>query len=214
MKSDQSKQPLPPQDSGVSRRDFLRGAGVAVSGSILTGESLLHASTEASSEVRGPGETEFVLRINGKPHTMNLEPRVTLLDAMRNHLDITGAKRVCDRGTCGACTVMLDGKTVYSCSVLAIEAEGREITTIEGLAAEGKLSPVMQAFVDNDAQQCGFCTPGFVMAMTALVRHNPNPTPAEVDLALSGNICRCGTYHGQKAAALQAAKAVHGGTGA
>lgn len=193
--------------AGVSRRDFLRGAGVAVSGGILAGDGLLHAA-ETPAEVRGPGEVKFTLRINGKSHAMSLEPRVTLLDALRNHLDMTGAKRVCDRGTCGACTVMMDGKTVYACSVLAIEAEGHDITTIEGLAPEGKLTPVMQAFVDNDAQQCGFCTPGFVMAMTALVKHNPHPTPAQVDFALSGNLCRCGTYHGQKAAALQAAKAM------
>jgi xanthine dehydrogenase YagT iron-sulfur-binding subunit len=211
MKRKRSKQTQTPSESGVSRRDFLRGAGVAVSGSILGGEGLLHAAAETPAEIRGPGETKFVLRINGKPHAMTLEPRVTLLDALRNHADITGAKRVCDRGTCGACTVMLDGKTVYACSMLAIEAEGRDITTIEGLALEGKLSPVMQAFVDNDAQQCGFCTPGFVMAMTALVKRNPHPTPAEVDLALSGNLCRCGTYQGQKAAALQAAKAITGG---
>lgn len=214
MKRKKSKQTQPPADSGVSRRDFLRGAGVAVSGSILAGEGLLHAAGDTQGEVRGPGETKVVLRINGQPKTVTIEPRVTLLDAMRDRLDMTGAKRVCDRGTCGACTVMLDGKIAYACSVLAIEAEGRDITTIEGLVPEGKLTPVMQAFVDNDAQQCGFCTPGFVMAMTALVKHNPNPTPAEVDLALSGNLCRCGTYHGQKAAALQAAKAVHGGKNA
>lgn len=201
MKRKKSKQSRP--DAGVSRRDFLRGAGVAVSGSILARETLLHAAPDSTGEVRGPGETKIVLRINGKPQTMTLEPRVTLLDALRNHLDMTGAKRVCDRGTCGACTVMLDGKITYACSVLAIEAEGRDITTIEGLVPEGRLTPVMHAFVDNDAQQCGFCTPGFVMAMTALMKRNPHPTPAEVDLALSGNLCRCGTYHGQKLAAMQ-----------
>ena len=208
------RKPRQTDSSAVSRRDFLRGAGAAVSGSILAGEGLLHGAVAAPAEISGPGATSFVLRVNGKAHTVNLEPRVTLLDALRNHLDMTGAKRVCDRGSCGACTVMVDGKTAYSCSMLAIEAEGREITTIESLAPEGKLSPVMQAFVDNDAQQCGFCTPGFVMAMTALVKRNPNPTAEEVDLALSGNLCRCGTYHGQKAAALQAAKALHRGTGA
>jgi len=206
MKRKKTKQTQPPADSGVSRRDFLRGAGVAVSGSILAGEGLLHAAPESTGEVRGPGETKIVLRINGKPQTVTLEPRVTLLDALRNHLDMTGAKRVCDRGTCGACTVMLDGRIAYACSVLAIEAEGRDITTIEGLVPEGRLTPVMQAFVDNDAQQCGFCTPGFVMAMTALMKRNPDPTPAEVDLALSGNLCRCGTYHGQKLAVMQVAR--------
>jgi xanthine dehydrogenase YagT iron-sulfur-binding subunit len=198
-------------ERGVSRRDFLRGAGVAVSGGLIAGEGLLNAATPPESEagVVGPGAVSFTLRINGKPHPVTLEPRVTLLDALRNHLDITGAKRVCDRGTCGACTVMMDGKTIYSCSTLAIEAEGHEITTIEGLAPEGKLTPVMQAFVDNDAQQCGFCTPGFVMAATALLRQHANPSPAEVERGLSGNLCRCGTYVGQKGAVMQAARAMN-----
>ena len=196
-------------EQGVSRRDFLRGAGVAVSGSLIAAEGLLHAAPpEASDKILGPGEVPFTLRINGKPHPLKLEPRVTLLDALRNDLDLTGAKRVCDRGTCGACTVMLDGKPVYSCSILAIEAEGHEITTIEGLAPDGKLTPVMQAFVDNDAQQCGFCTPGFVMATTALLKHTPNPTPQEIERGLGGNLCRCGTYRGQKLAVAQAAKAM------
>jgi len=195
-------------EHGVSRRDFLRGAGVAVSGSLIAGEGLLQAAPESEAGVVGPGAVSFTLRINGKAHPVTLEPRVTLLDALRNHLDVTGAKRVCDRGTCGACTVMMDGKTIYSCSTLAIEAQGHEITTIEGLAPEGKLTPVMQAFVDNDAQQCGFCTPGFVMAATALLRQHPNPSPMEVERGLSGNLCRCGTYVGQKGAVMQAAKAM------
>jgi len=200
-------------ESGVSRRDFLRGASVAVSGSMLAGAGLLEASPpEASDKVLGPGAVPFTLRINGKAHAVKLEPRVTLLDALRNDLDMTGAKRVCDRGTCGACTVMLNGKTIYACSILAIEASvevgPNEITTIEGLAADGKLSPVMQAFVDHDAQQCGFCTPGFIMASTALLKHTPNPKLADVERGLGGNLCRCGTYHGQKAALLQAAKAM------
>ena len=196
-------------EQGVSRRDFLRGAGVAVSGSILASEGLLHAAAKPA-QVVGPGAVKFTLRINGKPHAMNLEPRVTLLDALRNDLDITGAKRVCDRGTCGACTVLLDGKPVYACSTLAIDAQGRDITTIEGLAPDGKLTPVMRAFVDHDAQQCGFCTPGFVMAATALLKRNPNPSLADIERGLGGNLCRCGTYHGQKGAVLQSAKAMKG----
>jgi xanthine dehydrogenase YagT iron-sulfur-binding subunit len=214
MKRKKSKSDQPASDHGVSRRDFLRDAGVAVSGSLLAGEGLLKAapSAESAAKVVGPDAVPFTLRINGKAHAMKLEPRVTLLDALRNHLDLTGAKRVCDRGTCGACTVMLDGKTIYSCSRLAIEAQGHEITTIEGLAADGKLTPVMQAFVDNDAQQCGFCTPGFVMATTALLKHTPNPTHKDVQRGLGGNLCRCGTYHGQTGAVLQAAKAMKTGT--
>jgi xanthine dehydrogenase YagT iron-sulfur-binding subunit len=123
-----------------------------------------------------------------------VEPRVTLLDALRNYLDVTGCKRVCDRGTCGACTVMLDGKPVYSCSMLALEAQGKPIRTAESLAAGAKLDDVPAAFVRHDAQQCGFCTPGFVVAMRAVLDQNPKATPAEVERGLAGNICRCGTY--------------------
>lgn len=203
-KKTNTNQPVPEQ--GVSRRDFLRGAGVAVSGSLLATEGLLKsAAAAATGKVVGPGAVPFSLRVNGKAHAVTLEPRVTLLDTLRDHLDLTGAKRVCDRGTCGACTVMMDGKTIYSCSTLAIEAQGHEITTIEGLASDGKITPVMQAFVDNDAQQCGFCTPGFVMACTAYLDHEPHPTREGLEKSLGGNICRCGTYMGIKDAVLEAA---------
>jgi xanthine dehydrogenase YagT iron-sulfur-binding subunit len=151
------------------------------------------------------------LSINGKSYTANVEPRVTLLEALRNDLDITGAKRVCDRATCGACTMMMDGKPVYSCSVLAVEAQGKKITTVEGLMQGEKLHPIQQAFIDNDAQQCGFCTPGFVVACKAFLDKNPNPTPEQVQKGLGGNLCRCGTYMGVRAAVLQAANAPKGG---
>ena len=130
----------------------------------------------APAGVSGPGAVPVTLNINGKPLSLNVEPRVTLLDAMRNHLDLTGAKRVCDRGTCGACTVIMGGKTVYSCSVLAIDAQGKNIETIEGLATGNNLHPVSTAFWNNDAQQCGYCTPGFVMAAKGFLDENPNPT--------------------------------------
>src|SRR5439155_16291469 len=120
-----------------------------------------------ASAIVGPGKVPMTLRVNGKSLQAELEPRVTLLDALRNHLDLTGAKKVCDRANCGACTVILDGKPVYSCTVLAIEAQGVEIQTVEGLGAPGSLHPLQAAFVENDAQQCGFCTPGFVMACKA-----------------------------------------------
>ncbi|MGH7970349.1 MAG: (2Fe-2S)-binding protein, partial [Limisphaerales bacterium] len=151
------------------------------------------------------------LRINGKVHKLNIEPRVTLLDALRDHLDITGSKKVCDRATCGACTMMIDRKPVYACTVLAIEAEGHNITTIEGLAQDEKLSPVMEAFVRHDAQQCGFCTAGFVVACTAYLERDHNPTTEEIDKNLGGNICRCGTYWGIRHAVLDAAKDMKGG---
>jgi xanthine dehydrogenase YagT iron-sulfur-binding subunit len=199
---------------GFSRRAFLKGAGVTVSAGVVAAEGLLGAAAAAappaSGVVAGPGPVPITLKINGKSHNLQLEPRVTLLDALRDHLDITGAKKVCDRATCGACTVMLDGKAAYSCTVLAIEAQNYEITTIEGLAAEGELSPVSEAFVEHDAQQCGFCTPGFVMAVTAFLKEHPNPTYEQVTAGLGGNLCRCGTYMGVREATLDAAKRLAG----
>ena len=198
---------------GFSRRSFLKGAGVTVSAGVIAAEGLLAAGSAnaADSNVAGPGAVPITLRINGKEHSLQVEPRVTLLDALRDHLDITGAKKVCDRATCGSCTVMLDGKAVYSCSVLAIAAQHHEITTIEGLAADGELSPVSAAFVQHDAQQCGFCTPGFVMAVTAYLKEHPNPSYEEVTHGLGGNLCRCGTYMGVREAALDAAKRISAG---
>jgi xanthine dehydrogenase YagT iron-sulfur-binding subunit len=159
----------------------------------------------------------MTLRVNGEAKKLTIEPRVTLLDALRNHLDLTGAKKVCDRGTCGACTVILNGKPVYSCSILAIEVADRagkpglDIRTIEGLAPEGKLHAVSASFVENDAQQCGFCTPGFVMSCKAYLDSHHNPTVEEVKEALGGNLCRCGTYMGVRNAVVQAAMNMKGG---
>src|SRR5438046_482144 len=185
MKRKKDKSRKPATHGPLTRRDFLRGAGVAVSTGLLATQA---AASGSPGAVVGPGETPVTLRINGKTHRLNLEPRVTLLDACRNHLDITGAKRVCDRATCGACTMIVDGKPVYSCTVLAIEADGRSVTTIEGLAPEGRLHPVMAAFVDHDAQQCGFCTPGFVVACKAFLDKHPNPTMKDVERGLGGNL--------------------------
>jgi aerobic-type carbon monoxide dehydrogenase small subunit (CoxS/CutS family) len=137
---------------------------------------------------------------------VQVEPRTTLLNTLRNHLDLTGAKLVCDRGSCGACTVHVDGKPVYSCMMLAIDAQGKKITTVEGLAKGGRLTPVQQEMVNKDGYQCGYCTPGFVMSLTALLNENPNPTLDDVKMATSGNICRCGTYPRIFEAALAAAK--------
>ena len=198
--------------TGVSRRDFLRGASVAVSGGVLVGTGVVQsAQASPAAEFAGPGKVPIKLRVNGRKHALSLEPRVTLLDALRNHLDITGAKKVCDRSTCGACTVLLDGKPVYACSVLAIEAQGSRIRTVESLMRHGKLHPVQAAFVENDAQQCGFCTPGFVMASKAFLDKDPNPTPEEIRRGLGGNLCRCGTYVGVRKAVMDAARALKGG---
>jgi xanthine dehydrogenase YagT iron-sulfur-binding subunit len=129
-----------------------------------------------------------------------------LLDALRDQLEITGAKRVCDRAECGACTVLIDKKVVYACSILAIEAQGKPITTIEATMQGETLNPIQQAFVDNDASQCGFCTPGFVVAFKAFLDQHPNASPAEIGRGLSGNLCRCGTYHGIQLAIAQMAQ--------
>src|SRR5207249_9276834 len=138
----------------------------------------------------GPAAVRLKLDVNGAEMTTHVEPRVTLLDALRNYLDVTGCKRVCDRGTCGACTVLVDGKPVYSCTMLALEAQGKKVRTAESLVDGGKLDKVPAAFVHADAQQCGFCTPGFVVAMYAAFQDNPGASPAEVERAVSGNICR------------------------
>ena len=192
--------------NGFSRRGFIRRAGIG--GSVLSAGLLDKKALAAPvSEGRfiGPGAVPITLKINGKPQTLNLEPRVTLLDALRNHLELTGAKRVCDRATCGACTVILNGKSVYSCTVLAIDAQGKDIQTIEGISS-GKPHPVSEAFVNCDGQQCGYCTPGFVMAAKAFLDHNPNPSYEDVKEGLCGNLCRCGTYVGVRQAVLEAAK--------
>ena len=193
-------------NSGVSRRSFLKGTGLVISVPLVS--TGVRAITVEGAEVKilGPGKAPISLTINGALRKANVEPRTTLLDTLRNELDLTGAKPVCDRATCGACTVIMDGKPVYSCSVLAIDAEGKKITTVEGLEQNGKLHPIQQAFVDNDAQQCGFCTPGFVVACKAFLDKNPNPTPEQVQRGLGGNLCRCGTYIGIRAAVAQAAQ--------
>lgn len=191
---------------GLSRRGFLTGTGAAaaaVSGLIPT----RHGKAQpAAPTAFGPGPVRISLTVNGQQVTTEVEPRVTLLDALRNYLDSTACKRVCDRGTCGACTVMLDGETVYACSILALEARNREVKTAEALGADGRLDPVPAAFADCDAQQCGFCTPGFVVAMRAVFDKNPHPTPQEVEAGLGGNICRCGTYEQMRHAINQLCK--------
>lgn len=189
-----------PPKSGLSRREFLRSGGLAATASTGIAGAALQAQPAAGQPpashipVLGPGPAKITLSVNGRDMTAAVEPRVTLLDALRNYLDVTGCKRVCDRGTCGACTVLLDGKPVYSCSMLAVEAQGKTIRTAESLAPGEKLDPVPEKFVQFDAQQCGFCTPGFVVAMRAVLDRNPKATPEEIEKGLQGNICRCGTY--------------------
>jgi xanthine dehydrogenase YagT iron-sulfur-binding subunit len=207
----QKPEEVAPRKENFSRRDFLKGASVAVSSGLLITDAQAAPKSPAAEAVAGPGRVAITLKINGKPHKVNLEPRVTLLDALRDHLDITGAKRVCDRGVCGACTVIMDGKPVYACNLLAIQAEGHDIVTVEGLSHGDQLHPVMTAFIEHDGQQCGFCTPGFVVACKAFLDKHPNPTMDEIEEGLGGNLCRCGTYAGIRPAVLAAAKALKGG---
>jgi xanthine dehydrogenase YagT iron-sulfur-binding subunit len=203
-----------PEQFSFSRRDFLKTAGVGSLATAVTaaGEAEVDAQTgvESGARVVGPGEVPVTLTVNGKRVDLRIEPRVTLLDALRNRADLTGNKRVCDRGACGACTMIVDGRTLYSCSTLAIEVQGKQIRTVDGLAAaNGTLHPVQQAFCDKDALMCGFCTPGFVMATVALIEKHPNPTLEQAKKGLDGNICRCGTFVRVLEAALAA-----GGAGA
>lgn len=207
LDNEAEKKPTGQNESGFSRRSFLKGSSVALTIPLVaSGEKYVKAAG-AQVQILGPDKVNLTLTINGVAKTASVETRVTLLDTLRNELDITGAKRVCDRGTCGACTVIMDGKPVYSCSVLAIEAQGHKIETVESLAQGDTLHPVQQAFWDNDAQQCGFCTPGFVMACKAMLDKHPSPTPDQITQNLGGNYCRCGTYHGIKAAVAQASAA-------
>jgi xanthine dehydrogenase YagT iron-sulfur-binding subunit len=185
------------ETSGLSRREFLKGSSITAATTALTQvpvNLLPAADTRPDTDGMGPAPVAVTLNVNGADLKLKVEPRVTLLDALRNYLNVTGCKKVCDRGSCGACTVMLDGKPVYACSMLALEAQGHKIKTAEALIDGRKLDAVPAAFVKFDAQQCGFCTPGFVVALRACLDANPKATPAEVEEALSGNICRCGTY--------------------
>ena len=175
--------------SGFTRRDLMRGA---VAGAVAAGVGGKTAAPGSSA--LGPEAVPVTLTVNGKLHTLSVEPRVVLADALRERIGLTGTKVVCGRGACGACTVLLDGQNVCSCLLLAAEVEGRKITTIEGLAADGRLAPIQEAFVAADAMQCGFCTSGMVMSCKALLDRNPRPSRDEIRHAVSGNLCRCGTY--------------------
>ncbi|HYS38665.1 MAG TPA: (2Fe-2S)-binding protein [Pseudonocardiaceae bacterium] len=185
--------------SGLSRRHFFGGAAV-VSAGIAIG------APPATAAAAVPGDTTIpvTLTVNGTTRTLRLDPRVTLLDALRDRLDLTGSKKGCDRGQCGACTVHVNGRRVLSCLTLAASAQGKQITTVEGLATGDRLNAVQRAFVDHDGMQCGFCTSGQVMSAVALIREGHARTDDEVREWMSGNICRCGAYTNIVAAVQQA----------
>jgi xanthine dehydrogenase YagT iron-sulfur-binding subunit len=191
--------------NGVSRRSILKGIGLG-GGAVAAGALPAFPQVSAGPKVQGPEAVPISLNVNGKDYKANVEPRATLLNTLRNQLDLTGTKLVCDRGSCGACTVHLDGKPVCSCLTLALDAQGRKITTIEGLAKGDQLDPVQAAFIEKDALQCGFCTPGMIMSVRALLNRTPSPSLAQVKHAVVGNLCRCGTYPRVFEAALSAAQ--------
>jgi xanthine dehydrogenase YagT iron-sulfur-binding subunit len=175
-----------------NRRNFLRTTGVV--GLAETIAVPVEAQTQNTPAAVGPGDVPVRLNVNGRQIDLMIEPRVTLLDALRMRANLTGNKRGCDRGACGACTMIVDGRAVYSCSTLAIEVQGKQIRNVDGLANGDQLHPIQQAFCDKDALMCGFCTPGFIMASVALIEKNPNPSPEQIKKGLDGNICRCGTF--------------------
>jgi xanthine dehydrogenase YagT iron-sulfur-binding subunit len=193
----------------VSRRGFLKGAGLTAATSVLdTATALAHDAGQAISDngAVGPNAVPIKLHINGQEHAVTVEPRYTLAETLRDHLNLTGTKVVCDRGSCSACTVWIDEAPQLACMTLAVDAVGHKITTIEGISHGEQLHPVQAAFIKHDALQCGFCTPGMVMSCAALLKRNSNPSLAEVKHAVSGNLCRCGTYPKVFAATLDAAK--------
>jgi xanthine dehydrogenase YagT iron-sulfur-binding subunit len=183
--------------SRLNRRRFLvRAACSAAVVAGLQGARLFPAAQAASVTLmaRGPQPVTMTLNVNGRAHTLALEPRVTLLDALRERLDLTGTKKGCDQGTCGACTVLVDGRRVNACFTLAIMTQGRAVTTIEGLANGDQLHPMQAAFLEHDGFQCGYCTPGQIMSAVALVSEKRPTDNASVREWMSGNICRCGAY--------------------
>jgi len=190
------------QGTNISRRNFLKGVGTGTVAATVAPSVLIGSEKAADAQVDDAvANATIQLNINGKSYQIEVEARTTLLTVLRDgidtsgsNIDLTGAKLICDRGECGGCTVMVDGKAVYACMMLAIDAQGKEITTVEGLADGDDLHPVQDAFIQHDALMCGFCTPGFIVSSAALLNENASPTLEEIKVGLSGNTCRCGTY--------------------
>jgi aerobic-type carbon monoxide dehydrogenase small subunit (CoxS/CutS family) len=210
------------EGSGLNRRNFLKSAGVAVTGSAL-GSGLTLATNAAAEQKQAtdtpqkgisPSRTNLKttkLKVNGKSYEVQVEPNWTLQRTLQFKLGLTGAKQMCDRGVCGSCTVIIDGRAVLSCTTLAVECEGKEIETVEGIAANKKWDPLIKSYCKWDAMQCGYCTPGFVVSAKALLDKNPNPTENDCKQALAGNICCCGTYPRHPTAIMEAVQLMKGG---
>jgi xanthine dehydrogenase YagT iron-sulfur-binding subunit len=181
-------------DRTFSRRRFLIGTALpaAALGMGLSAPAAVEAQTAPA--LMGPEPVDVMLQVNGRAYPLKVEPRVTLLDALRERLGLTGSKKGCDQGQCGACTVLVDGRRVNACLTLAVATEGKQVTTVEGLARGGRLHPVQQAFIDNDAFQCGYCTPGQICSAVGLIAEGRAGSDAQIRESMSGNICRCGAY--------------------
>jgi xanthine dehydrogenase YagT iron-sulfur-binding subunit len=212
-------------DIELSRRSFVKAAGILTAAAATGIPHLAAAQDGHAADATTPHTATLTLKVNGSPHTLTLDTRTSLLDALREHLELTGSKKGCDHGQCGACTVLLDGRRVNSCLTLAVTANGSEITTIEGLANGDTLHPVQAAFLEHDGFQCGYCTPGQICSAVALLKEhkhntlstvsfetgnttNPELTDNEIRERMSGNICRCGAYPNIVAAVRAAAKGV------
>jgi xanthine dehydrogenase YagT iron-sulfur-binding subunit len=194
---------------GVSRRSFLSSVSAAPIATVAMGQARKPTATAPAANPHEP--VKLTLKVNGRASRLLVEPRETLLSTLREKLGMTGTKPGCERGECGTCTVLIDGVPRYACLTLALEAEGHEITTIEGLMKGEELGPVQRAFLEEDAMQCGYCTPGQIMAAEALLRTNTNPSQDEIRLAMSGNLCRCGSYDHIFKAVRRAAEARRAG---
>jgi xanthine dehydrogenase YagT iron-sulfur-binding subunit len=204
------KEPTKKSPAGVTRRDFIKGMGTGALGAAVLPPRLGQTITTNRGRVPVYDKKTIALTVNGRKVDLEVGANETLLDVLRDRLDLTGAKRVCDRGECGGCTVHLDGEPVYACMYLAIRADGRAVKTVEGLADGDKLHPLQEAFIEKDGYQCGFCTPGVLMTTSAFLEKNPTPTLDEIKRALSGNLCRCGNYAKLYGAVETAAKKLRG----
>jgi aerobic-type carbon monoxide dehydrogenase small subunit (CoxS/CutS family) len=193
--------------SKISRREFVETTGVG----LVVATSVPLAAQETAAPPPAAPRTSIKLIVNGTEHRVEVEDRWTLVEVLRDHLGLTGTKIGCDRGECGACTVLLDGKPMYSCSQLAVWADGRTVQTVEGLAHNDRLHPLQEAFIEHDGPQCGYCTSGQLMSAKALLDHNPHPTADEVRHAMTGNICRCSNYNRYVEAVLAASSAAASG---
>jgi xanthine dehydrogenase YagT iron-sulfur-binding subunit len=195
-----------PSTSGFNRRKFIAGAAGTVVAPLAARAADSAADAPAALDASLP--VNVTLKVNGGNKSLTIDARTTLLDALREHAGLTGSKKGCDHGQCGACTVLIEGRRVLSCLTLALAAQGQQITTIEGLASDGKLHPMQQAFIDQDAFQCGYCTPGQIISAVACVKEGHASSDDDIREYMSGNICRCAAYPNIVAAVKQAAPAI------